>query len=465
MARTKSAPKRNKGKNVPFNWRMPFTGVAVRPFNPRRGNGTYYWPVSGGPSTGLDQRFHGPGPGTITEVERKKKRKAPGGMRVGIYTGRFKKRRARKNREDVYLQRGFKNTMEITGRVTDPDCVYVGHSTTSGHRILSVFLQAALRKLVEKSTGQQIGNMKEPLIGIFGGGATHIRLVLNLKTLTTGAIASVDKVLAATDSIYTIVGDTAAGTGPGWPDLYNFWVNYCMAAGGAVPGSVQQPYTLELYSGVNNTAYMMLGQLFFPRENINLWITSHLKIQNRSKAADGDADADDVSRNPIQGKLYQFNSSTPRCVTKNMQNIEIIPDNTGVITERAGDFPGESEDVMREPPEFSYFRGLTKKGYVRLQPGHIKRDVLNWKLSMSCHKFFEKLDWRPSTALIATAYQYKAMGKCTMIALEDVINVNLLQDIDIAYEVNRVERCYLTTGKRTAALGLMSIVTQNDITV
>lgn len=464
MARTKSYPKRNKGKNVPFNWRNPFSGVVtVRSNNPqpRRGNGTYYWPVSGGPSTGLDQRFRVPGPGTLTEVERKKKRKASGGM-SSYYVGRFKKRRARKSREDIYMQRGFKNTLEVCGSVTDPDCVYVGHSTTSGHRILTIFLQAALRKLVEKSNGQQIGNMKEPLLGIFTGGATHLRFVLHIKTMTSGAIATVDKVCATTDSIYTLVGDSAVGVAPGWPDLYNYWVNYAMGAGGAVPGGSQMPYKLEMYSGPNSTSYQLLGQLFFPRENINLWVTSNLKIQNRSKSADGDADADDVSRNPIQGKLYQFNSSVPRSVVNNIENIEVIPDATGVITERAADFPAESELTMREPPEFAFFRGLTKKGYVRLQPGSIKRDVLNWKLSMQCHKFFERLDWRPHTALYTTAYQMKAMGKCTLIALEDVINVNVLQNIDVAYEVNRVERCYLTTGKRTAAIGIMANIVQSD---
>ena len=65
---------------------------------------------------------------------------------------------------DPYLKKGFKNTCEITGIVSDPDCVYVGHSTTSGHQILMVILQSLLRKLFSK-VGLTITNVTDPLIG------------------------------------------------------------------------------------------------------------------------------------------------------------------------------------------------------------------------------------------------------------------------------------------------------------
>jgi len=56
----------------------------------------------------------------------------------------------------------------------------------------------------------------------------------------------------------------------------------------------------------------------------------------------------------------------------------------------------------------------------------------------------------------------RIFGKSSLLAFEDVINVNVTYNIVIAYEVNRVYGCYLTTGKDTAALGARYQMTQNS---
>lgn len=56
----------------------------------------------------------------------------------------------------------------------------------------------------------------------------------------------------------------------------------------------------------------------------------------------------------------------------------------------------------------------------------------------------------------------KMMGKCTLIALEDMINVNVNQNISIAYEVNREEAMYLSTASITPAQGAFYQGTQSN---
>jgi len=372
----------------------------------------------------------------------------------GKYAGRFRRRKVRRDKTDKYRNYGFCNTTEITGTVSDPDCVYIGHSTTSGHRILTVFLQAALRKLF-RHVGYTCTNITDPLLG-YHPNSDGWRLILSVKEVTTGVITDVTYDTAASDSIFRIVGDTVNGIAPAWPNLYNFWVNYIQ--NGPPTGATQQPTRLSLYQRDGNVAnfYHFMGDIYFPNERINLHVRSELKIQNRTLSTSGSGDAEDVSNNPLIGKSYQFSSANPRLRVENCDIIGSMLDATGVITRRAAEFPAATSVLMREPPSPKIFWNVVKSGKAAIGPGNIKKDLLTYTVSMAVYDFFQKLDWRPFSATVATAISMKGLGKSALFALEDLINVNLAQNISIAYEVNRQEMCYLTTRKTSPSQGLFA---------
>lgn len=371
---------------------------------------------------------------------------------MGKYAGKFKKRYTRFLKTDYYRNYGFCNTTEITGTVSDPDCVYVGHSTTSGHRILTVFLQSALRKLYKQSANWTCTNITDPLLGYQGAGDGW-RLILFVKEVSTGVITQVTYDTTTTDTIARIVGDTAGGVAPSWPDLYNFWINYLQ--NGPPSGATQQPTRLALYQRDGNITsfYHFMGDIYFPNEVINLYIKSELKIQNRTLSASGSGDAEDVSNNPLIGRSYQFTSANPRPKVEGVDLIGTILDATGVITRRAAEFPAATQVIMREPPSSKIFWNCNKEGKVILEPGNIKKDVIYIKIKKPVYKFFQDLDWRPSSTSVASALSMKGYGKSSLFALEDMINVNVSQNLSIAYEVNRVEMCYLSTSKQHPAQG------------
>ena len=383
------------------------------------------------------------------------------------YVGRFKRKRIGRSKTDVYLRNGFKNTAEVTGVVADPDCVYVGHSTTCGHRILTIFLQAALRKLFKKSVNWTCTNVTDHIRG-YQGFSDGYRLVLQYIDTQTGTVGAEEIYDTTTaDTIYRIVGDTASGVAPAWPNLYNFWINYIMSAGNNVAGSTQKPLRLMLYAKEANvsTFWQFRGDIHFPDETINLFIQSDLKIQNRTLATDGSADAEDVSNAPLQGRSYEFSSAAPRPRIDGVSFLEGVVDSTGAITVQAAQFAGTvAAQQMKEPPEPRVFWNVVKKGKVLLNPGAIRKDTLTYKVSMNCYRFFEKLDWRPNVP-VGTGKQMKAAGKCALFALEDMINVNLSQNISIAYEINRVEMCYLSTSRTPVAQGMFVQQVQNSIPV
>jgi len=391
----------------------------------------------------------------------KKRSKKMSYSTTGSYVGPFRSRKITGfSKTDAYRNFGFCNTTEITGTVSDPDCVYVGHSTTSGHRILTVFLQAALRKLYRK-VGFTCTNVNDPLLG-YEGASDGWRLILSVKEVSTGVITTVTYDTIGVDSIARIVGDTAGGVAPGWPSLYNFWINYLQ--NGPPTGATQQPTRLSLYQRDGNLAsfYHFMGDIYFPNEMINLYVKSELKIQNRTLGSSGSGDAEDVTNNPLVGKSYEFTTANPRVKVENCDIISSMIDATGVITRRAAEFPAQTNVIMREPPSPKIFWNISKHGKVLLQPGNIKKDTLTYVVRKQVYQFFQDLDWRPVSNAVATAISMKGSGKSALFALEDVINVNASQNISIAYEVNRQEMCYLSTSTNHPSQGSFAQTVQSS---
>jgi len=397
------------------------------------------------------------------------KRRSDKYFTTGRLAGKFKRRRTGKRKDDRFLRNGFKNTMEITGVVSDPDCVYVGHSTSSGNRILTAFLHAALRKLFARA-GVKVERIDERIDGYHTFSSDAYKLVLEVDVIRTGNTgATSEYTLAASESIYSIVGDVANGVAPNWAGLVDFWRNYCMFGSTlGSSGSVQLPRAIKLYRNDRTPANLWIYscEINFFEENINLFIKSDLKIQNRTLSATGGTDENDISNNPIIGRSYQFNSGAPLLKGINNPNglITGVNDKTGVITIRAASLDsGGTNPIFKEPPPPKIFANLSRDGKAVLQPGQIKTDTLIWSTRMQCHKFFDRLRWSPDDNAVAGSKSFKTAGKCALFALEDVINVNGTQNISIAYECNRYEMCYLTTMKTSVSIGSFQNTVQNEL--
>lgn len=179
------------------------------------------------------------------------------------YVGRFKKKRKRMTKIDKFLKYGFKNVTEVSGTVSDPDCVYVGHSTMCGHRLLTLFLQASLRKLFRIGVKWNCTDVNQPIRGYQNSG-DGFRLILVTKNVQTGVETEVVFDTTAIESIARITGDTASGVAPAWPNLYNAWVDYIGRATFTSEGAVNQPTRLCLYQRDGNITNFLRRCGFFP---------------------------------------------------------------------------------------------------------------------------------------------------------------------------------------------------------
>nr|UOF76974.1 putative capsid protein [Cressdnaviricota sp.] len=372
---------------------------------------------------------------------------------LGRYRGKFK--RTKRVRVDVFRKNGVMNTMEVHGTVSDPNCVYIGHSTYSGIQLLETMLQAMLKKLFYRA-GVRLESIKQVLPGYESNTSNCWKMILYRENKATGVIdtSSYTTVAGTNTSIYQLVGDRAAGTAALWPGLFAVFEAYAIGqygAGVGEPINVLQPAFIRLYRAEDNVAnfWQYQSEIVFGNEHITCKSKSQLKIQNRSLAADASADSADVSNNPIVGKQYLFNSGCPRARSQDLFLVEAMLEPSGVLTARSAQFAG-TVDMSEPPPAGAFWNCLSSSG-ARLEPGDIKKQVITHYKKMRFLQFLKSLGLGYSAA---AQKQINLIGKSGLFAFEDVINVNASQNISIAYEVNREFGCYFTSQGSPCTIGV-----------
>jgi len=415
------------------------------------------------------------GPRFGTAVRRK-----AGKASKGKYRGKFKKRRMRR---DIYNLKGLTTVTEISGTVNDSDCVYVGHSCVALSAMLDTILSTLLKTVLNKA-GMQVDSVSMVLDSLTNSGVAPsptltgygFRFVLLTTQGDTDVITAFAYDTQLSDTIKSIVGDISTGIAGSWATLRNIFIDYCTGADlNNVRARKPTKLILSVYDmGTSPVQYRMVSELNLQNLILHLRVKSELKIQNRTVADNtADTDAFDVANNPIVGWNYHFNTGSPRFKGNGPYLLEYVGSHTGVITQASADFEDTQNAYninFKEPPLPNTFRNIEKAGKVRLEPGNIKSDNLFFEKKVGLFKFLEQFGWqRTASVLDSTVTQpnsIKAMGKCALYALEDIINVSPASNlVTIAYEVNRTTSVYFSSRSNAPSHASFYQIAQNNFTV
>lgn len=362
---------------------------------------------------------------------------------LGGYGGKFKKatRKGKKSQMDIYASKGFIYTDEISGTVSDPDCVYITCKALSSYDVIRHAVQALLRKLFTKA-GQTFVSPDQEISNTAFNVAAGYKVELEQQQLDTG-------VYTINASYTTVDGDTLSSVANAF---YNSFLQYS-AGYTTVPGAGNASNAIELirmtlYNSDFNTTqgFQFVCNLDLRNERIHVIGKADIKVQNRTKSASSSSDAEDVSNNPLQGRMYMFNG-LPRLKNGAGYLLQDIRVDSGVQLVRAAQLTNTG---FKEPPSPNNFWNCTKSSAVRLAPGEIKKAVVYEKMNRPFLLWLKNMRVQYSTS---TGFYESQLGnrKCCMMAFEDMINVNLSENISIAYECNRQSGIYFTTVKNTSA--------------
>lgn len=353
--------------------------------------------------------------GRIYTKRRKRKGKRPGKRPVK----RTYKRRKRSylRGENYYAKYGAISTLEITGAVTDGDCVYLGHSSLVPTESMRIVLYALVRKLYKVAIGYEADNMKSIIPYKSGasqnsGGHT---LYLKLQNNDNGSKTQQTFVIGSGKTLVD-VGD----------QLFEYFKTF--SADYAATKQLKLLW-LELVDdlSLDVRAHIDLSTLY-----VDLYTKSDLKIQNCTIPSATAVETDNINNVPLVGRSYSMNHFNPRTSEDDAWAFNAVNQDTGMLLIRANEFPGQQYETWKEPPPSKSFVNCVASSVVRLEPGTIKNHISSTRKRMQFERFLLAISFRENFVQNRSV----KIGSHDLMALERLLAREGDLPIRVQYECN-----------------------------
>lgn len=357
----------------------------------------------------------------------------------GTYGGRMKEAKART--VDTAYYKGSVLRFETGATFTDANAVYILHGTCPYEYMMASFARAIVKHIMDKA-GYTIVNWNDTP---FLGSASNISYRMYYRVANT-----------TTAPVQVNSGNVALNT----------FIDMATAVMDAIRASVTSSLAIELIRidlleqvAVNNT--YVRASLDCSNAYINWECASTLTFQNSTLATTtvetNNDEETNIENNPLIGYYYTHK-------TKNRNSIELtgkmlnVTQNNYIIHERNGFVAfGAATDnnlVLRKPPQNPQTFKLSMASRLKLLPGEIKKNKLQFvdrmSLSRFCKIFSEGVD---TTAGMLDKLD---IGKVGLIGLEAMLNSRLASEpqVSVGFQHDLTIKSYIEEGgmKRTEAL-------------
>jgi len=391
------------------------------------------------------------------------KRTKPGtkkwaGVSTGRYKGNFRKpKKVKKTMLNQSLQKGFAETSEFFGRVEDPECVYIGHSTRDCQAYANTISAMFIRDLFKKA-GYKIANRLEELNLAAWDNSSGFKLQFVIQNVSnTGtALGPVVSDFEITDNLtLTQVAQQFSG--------FNAWVyDYITTNSTAVQGQIPFKmilYSKDKYSNGDSFEWRMASQIDLAHQFITFHAKSTLVIQNRTSAAGaetGNKNLDRVDNQPLAGKMYEFSQATPRLgqAHTSFWQLNSIPYRGNVLIRSA-----EMDSSLQNSPDPKIWTNCTKVSNVLIQPGEMKQSVIT-------HTFEGRLLTVLKRMRVANNFNGSTnggAGKFHMIQLEEKLRTTSANPVTVQYERKIELMCFSKPTKSPGLLQTLAVVELNNL--
>jgi len=364
------------------------------------------------------------------------------GHSVGVFKGKFKRpKKIRRTIEAKCLAMGAHRIVEQFGEVSDADCVHLAHSSGYIEEIAKVIYTALMRKVMNKAGFKISGLYNEIAVSNPTAGVNQAENSLGLRFVYT------KKSPGGTD-VENAVYDTTDNQNFGdvlnsFTAFVNHVIDYIRGTGGGIR-ELQTPhklavYTLDRYSGNSEEGFWRLGaEIHLEDITADIYISSHMVVQNRTKAASAastEFSVDRVDTQPLKGWIYEFKHGDPRVrfskgnATVNNAVFDKMNDR-GLQLIKASEF-----NPSVEPFDPKYFANIGKATRVTLNPGEMKRLGFSYKFHGKLTNLIRKLQctqW--ITGAAGSTFFTGMVGKSQMISLEELMRTPSSNKIEVAYE-------------------------------
>jgi hypothetical protein len=342
----------------------------------------------------------------------------------GVYQGKFAfSNKSFKGLRDKFQKKGGVFIYETFGAVADPDIVYVGQSSWNQGCATTAIGYALLRKLFRIGCKIDIMNPYEilPLGDILPQSGNDCFSIIYSCRDSNGTLTTYEHVIPVNSSLESL--QTLNLNGFILRDsLIDALIN-------PNPNNIVK---VSLYMNPGGVARRLVTCLDMGKEVLEVAMSSHMVIQNRTKSVTGSTSTDLIDVQPLKGPVFQFSSGVPKLKDDSPIVLNEITDN-GIILLRVGQFPVIDGNGYKEPPVRAAFQGVTKSGYVRLNPGALKSMTIGADIKGYYSNVLFKLRYNLEAARTARCY-----GKSQMVVLEEELNSGSANNLTISYECQHI---------------------------
>jgi len=357
-----------------------------------------------------------------------------------------RKRRVRSYGENHFAQYGAISTKEVSGTLTDGDCVYIGHSSLVPDECLRTVVYAIVRKLYKEAIGYEADNMHSviPYRTVAGAqlGNGHSILIKYASNLALNTKASNEFTISDPAASITSVGN----------QIFDRFKDQSTGS------DIAKNERLLWIAVVDATTGHTRAHLDLTVMRVNIFSKSELKIQNVTIPSAEATSEDDVNNVPLVGRSYHINQWCPKTSDDDNNYLDIGVQNTGMITWRANQSSGVQYDTWKEPPPSKAFVNCTASALQRLEPGTIKSHMSMTRKSMKLEDFLLAIAYNASNA----SNKNTRIGTHDMFALERLIGMAGALPIKIVYECNFFTGASVTSRRAAAIMQKIAFATQNS---
>jgi len=355
-----------------------------------------------------------------------------------------------------YQANGVVYNKEIYGKITSPDCVYIGHSTYDLEGIAMTITLAILRKIFKKGGMTMTSTKERP----FGGTLTDgfgFKIQIVTCNINDGSFVHYDIKTSAVDSFEDIALKPFLGQGFCFFDLINLLMQQNDSSTIQILETVVL-YTIDKYgTGGDNEEWRLAASLNMKNEVMKVYLHSTLHVQNVTKGSSSASNDDTaVDAQPLKGVFYHFSGGTPTSKQHDNFKTSRILSNGTILLKASQLSPAED---FKEPPIPAYFNNCYKASKIGLEPGSIKKaNVYSYFSGYFNNVLFGRL-----TTKRGQNFLFNTPGKSQLIALEEVLNTGSDNLITCSYQREINMGVMFITGKASVAVAKHTEISQDNI--
>ncbi|AIF71508.1 putative capsid protein [McMurdo Ice Shelf pond-associated circular DNA virus-3] len=378
---------------------------------------------------------------------------------MGAYAGKFKKnRRLKKSSLKLKaLSNGYHATSEHFGRIEDPNCVYIHHSTFDNIQSIRAISGAMLRKLF-KQAGIPLTDKNEEIPASNWESSAGTKLQYVHLDQMSGAQTEIDYIVTNNQGLSQILAN--------WPAMQNHILSYLNGI------AVTVPWKLCLFIpdvGPVITTHRCLSQISLWSEHLTVFQSSEIKVQNRTKGdlsgvADPEAAAiERVDSQPLIARTYYLKSGDIRLRSNagglaNSNNVFTAAAVTGLNLIRSAQLADISWQNRPVPQIFST---CSKSADTILQPGDIKKTFVAHKFSGLFLNVLIKM--RAHQINAPGTFANGCQGRSELMCFEEKIRTAGTNKIVIQYEQHYQAGAFLKSGKKVPFISTLTVTEKNNV--